>query len=88
MPSSDIPPDFAAFLLDTLQNDAYTPATLTADTLLFVGGLNLDSIDVIDLGLAMRARYGVELPVDVERAPSHTATVGSLLALVEAAGAR
>jgi acyl carrier protein len=47
-------------LVERLQLDM-DPATLEDDTFLFGEGLNLDSIDAMELVIAMQARFGVEL---------------------------
>ena len=47
-------------LVDRLQLDM-DPATLEDDTFLFGEGLNLDSIDAMEIVIAMQARFGVEL---------------------------
>lgn len=76
--------ELSTFLIQTLRLEQYTPATLDPATPLYAGGLNLDSIDVIDLRVAMRARYGVEVPVEGAGALTHESTVGTLLALLGA----
>jgi len=47
-------------LVDRLQLDV-EPACLDDDTFLFGEGLNLDSIDVMEIVLCMQSRFGVEL---------------------------
>lgn len=53
---------------------------------LFVEGLGLDSIDALELGLALQKRYGLSLSADSEETRSHFASVRTLARFV--AGAR
>jgi acyl carrier protein len=47
-------------------------------------GLGLDSIDALELGLALQKRYGVTLSADSEDTRRHFASVQSLCAFVTA----
>ena len=49
---------------------------------LFVEGLGLDSIDALEIGVALAKRYGVKLTADNENNRRHFATVRSLAAFV------
>ena len=51
---------------------------------LFVEGLGLDSIDALELGLALQKRYGVSLSSDSAEARRHFASVRALAAFVAA----
>ena len=51
---------------------------------LFVEGLGLDSIDALELGLALQKRYGITLTGDNEQTRSHFASVTALAAMVAA----
>jgi acyl carrier protein len=51
---------------------------------LFNDGLGLDSIDALELGLALQKRYGVTLSADSEDTRRHFASVQSLCAFVTA----
>lgn len=48
-------------LVERLQLD-FTPHTLDDDTFLFGSGLHLDSIDAMEIIVAMQSRFGVEIP--------------------------
>jgi len=45
---------------------------------LFVEGLGLDSIDALELGLALQKRYGVSLSADSEETRRHFSSVRAL----------
>ena len=49
---------------------------------MFGEGLGLDSIDALELGLALQKRYGVTLAADSEETRRHFASVRTLGAFV------
>ncbi len=51
---------------------------------LFNEGLGLDSIDALELGLALQKRYGITLSSDSAENRGHFASVNSLCAFVAA----
>ena len=51
---------------------------------LFVEGLGLDSIDALELGVALQKRYGVKLDAESEDTRKHFANITNLCALVAA----
>ena len=57
---------------------------IDAEAPLFNEGLGLDSIDALELGLALQKRYGVTLAADSEETRRHFASVRSLGAFVAA----
>jgi len=57
---------------------------IASDQPLFVEGLGLDSIDALELGLALQKRYGVTLSADSEQARRHFGSVQALAAFVAA----
>lgn len=59
---------------------------IDAEAPLFNEGLGLDSIDALELGLALQKRYGVTMAADSEDTRRHFASVKALAAFV--AGSR
>ena len=53
------------------------------DEPLFVEGLGLDSIDALEIGLALQKRYGIKLKADSKETRQHFASVNALATLVE-----
>lgn len=51
---------------------------------LFVKGLGLDSIDALELGLALQKRYGVTVSSDSEETRAHFGSVRALATFVNA----
>lgn len=71
-------------IIDSLNLEGMTPAEIETDAPLFGDGLGLDSIDALELGLAMKSRYGIVLSADDENTRRHFASVAALAALVNA----
>lgn len=70
-------------IIDALQLEDMSPADIDTDAPLFVEGLGLDSIDALELGVALQKRYGISLSADSEDTRRHFASVRALAALVE-----
>ncbi|CAI1869098.1 acyl carrier protein [Serratia quinivorans] len=51
-------------IIDTLNLEGMTPEEIDAEAPLFGDGLGLDSIDALELGLALKNRYGVVLSAE------------------------
>ena len=69
--------DLAALIVSALQLDI-TPDEITPDASLFGGGLGLDSIDALELALAISRQYGFDLRSDDERNHQIFASLRSL----------
>lgn len=72
-------------IIDTLDLEDMTPADIDSDQPLFVEGLGLDSIDALELGLALQKHYGVKLDADSDETRAHFASVNALVKFVESA---
>lgn len=72
-------------IIDTLDLEDITPDDIVSDEPLFVEGLGLDSIDALELGLALQKQYGVKLDADSEETRGHFASVNALVAFVSGA---
>jgi acyl carrier protein len=70
-------------IIDVLQLEDITPADIDTDAPLFVDGLGLDSIDALELGVALQKRYGISLSADSEDTRRHFASVRALSLLIE-----
>jgi acyl carrier protein len=69
-------------IIDALQLEDMTPADIDTDAPLFVDGLGLDSIDALELGVAIRQRYNIQLSGDSEESRRHFTSVRALMALI------
>ena len=75
-------------IIDSLNLEDMQPDETDASAPLFVDGLGLDSIDALELGLALQKRYGVVLSADSAETRTHFASVDALVAYVQAARAQ
>ncbi|AEK61720.1 phosphopantetheine-binding protein [Collimonas fungivorans] len=69
-------------IIDVLQLEDMTPADIVSDAPLFVDGLGLDSIDALELGVAIQKRYGISLSADSAETRNHFASVQTLAAMI------
>lgn len=69
-------------IIDVLQLEDIFPEDIDADAPLFVEGLGLDSIDALELGVALQKRYGISLSADSEETRSHFRSVNALAAMI------
>jgi acyl carrier protein len=70
--------ELAALIVDSLNIDWVKADEIAPDALLFGGDLGLDSIDALELALAVSKRYGFQLRSDN---PDNKKIFGSLRAL-------
>jgi acyl carrier protein len=70
-------------IIEVLQLEDITPADIDAAAPLFVEGLGLDSIDALELGVAIQKRYGIILSASSEENRRHFASVRALATMVE-----
>jgi acyl carrier protein len=78
--------DIKELIISSLALEDVTPADIDAAAPLFVDGLGLDSIDALELGLALQKRYGVTLSAESEEVRAHFASVRALARFVTAQG--
>ena len=70
-------------IIEVLQLEDISAADIDSTAPLFVEGLGLDSIDALELGVALQKRYGISLSADAEDTRHHFASVSTLAALIE-----
>ena len=71
-------------IISTLNLDELTADDIDADAALFGDGLGLDSIDALELGLAVKNQYGVVLSVESEEMRQHFYSVATLASFIHA----
>ena len=74
-----------ALIIATMSLEDVVADDIDVDAPLFNEGLGLDSIDALELGLALQKRYGVTLAAESEETRRHFASVRSLAAFVATA---
>ena len=77
--------EIKSLIVTTMALEDVVADDIDTDAPLFNEGLGLDSIDALELGLALQKRYGVTLAADSEETRRHFASVRSLAAFVAAA---
>ncbi|HWU97893.1 MAG TPA: phosphopantetheine-binding protein [Oxalicibacterium sp.] len=70
-------------IIDVLQLEDISTDDIDSNEPLFVEGLGLDSIDALELGVALQKRYGISLSAESEDTRRHFASVNALAALIE-----
>jgi len=69
-------------IIEVLQLEDLRPDDIDIDAPLFIEGLGLDSIDALELGVALQKRYGISLSGDSEETRRHFKSVRTLAALI------
>lgn len=72
-------------IISSLNLEDLSPDEIDASAPLFVDGLGLDSIDALELGLALQKSYGVSLSADSSETRAHFSSVQALAAFVSTA---
>lgn len=65
-------------IVDALMLEDISPSEIVSDEPLFVEGLGLDSIDALELGVAIRKKYGIKIEATSEKVKAHFYSVQSL----------
>ncbi|MFV3371558.1 acyl carrier protein [Pseudomonas sp. PDNC002] len=81
---SDLQLEIKQLIIDALGLEDIGPDDIGADDALFGDGLGLDSVDALELGLAIQKRYGIKIDADAKDTRQHFANVASLAAFVTA----
>ena len=66
----------------TLKLEDVEPSSIDVGESLFEGGLGLDSIDALEIGVALRKRYAITIETATDEVKSYFRSVQSLAALV------
>lgn len=71
-------------IIDSLNLEDITMDDINTDDPLFNDGLGLDSIDALELGLAIKKHYNIAIDADDKDARQHFASVASLASYISA----
>ena len=74
--------EIKSLIITTLNLDELTADDIDAEAPLFGDGLGLDSIDALELGLAVKTQYGVVLSAESEEMRQHFYSVATLAAFI------
>jgi len=81
---SDLEQDLKQLIIDALDLEDVTVDDIETNEPLFIEGLGLDSIDALELGLALKNKYGVKLEADAEDTKKYFASVKALAEFIVA----
>lgn len=79
---SELNQELKELIIETLDLEDIEPEEIEDDAPLFVEGLGLDSIDALELGLAIKKAYNVKIDANSEDTKAHFASVNSLAAFI------
>ena len=80
--------EIKALIIDALNLEDIVPEDINASAPLFGEGLGVDSIDALELGLALHKRYGVSMSSNPEETRRDFASVDALVSFVSAGRTR
>ena len=81
---SNLADELKQMIIDVLALEDISIDDIDTDAPLFGDGLGLDSIDALELGLALKKRYGIHLNAESTETKEYFKSIQSLVALVEA----
>ncbi|MGI9293635.1 MAG: phosphopantetheine-binding protein [Pseudomonadales bacterium] len=70
-------------IIETLELEDITVDDINSEEALFNDGLGLDSIDALELGVALHNRYGIKLESESEENRQFFASISALAAMVD-----
>lgn len=81
---SDLQLEIKHLIIEALGLEDMVAADIGADLPLFGEGLGLDSVDALELGLAIQKRFAIKIDAEAKDTREHFASVASLAAFVAA----
>ena len=70
--------ELKTFIVESLELEDIKPSEIDTDAPLFIDGLGLDSIDALELGMALKKKYKLSLGSDKEENKKHFYSVKTL----------
>lgn len=80
---SNLADELKQMIIDVLALEDISIDDIDDEAPLFNEGLGLDSIDALELGLALKKRYNIHLNAESEDTKQHFRSIQSLVKLVE-----
>lgn len=84
MTKEELQLELKALIVSALGLEDIKPEDIETDAPLFVDGLGLDSIDALELGLAIKKKYGITMSAENEEKKKHFASVATLADFIAA----
>ena len=79
---NDLELEIKKLIISSLNLEDYQPEYITSEESLFADGLGLDSIDALELGVALQKKYGLELTNVTKTEGKHFYSVATLAKFV------
>lgn len=79
---NDLRDEIKRLIIETLELDEISPEDIIDDEPLFIDGLGLDSIDALELGMALKKKYSLSMDSNKERNKEHFASINTLAEFV------
>lgn len=83
-PRHDLTRDIKQLIIDALGLEDISVHDIDDQQTLFGEGLGLDSVDALELGLALQKRFGIKIDADAKDTRNHFTNVATLAAFVTA----
>lgn len=83
MDKSALETELKKFIIDTLELEDITPGDIDSEEALFIDGLGLDSIDALELGMAVKKKYNLKMSEDKEENKKHFYSIKTLADFIE-----
>ncbi len=83
MANIELENELKQFVIDTLELEEISIDDINTDEALFIDGLGLDSIDALELGMALKKKYNLKLSDNKEENKKHFYSIKTLAELVE-----
>ena len=77
-PMENVDDEIKRLLIETLQLEDVAPADIDAQAPLFGEGLGLDSVDALEIAVALKRRYGIQLSPNSQETRKYFASVRTL----------
>jgi acyl carrier protein len=78
----DLEVELKQLIIDTLELEGIGPLDISSEAPLFGGGLGLDSIDALELGLALKKKYDIHINTDSTELLDYFASIKNLTRFV------
>lgn len=78
MDKTTLEQELKELIISSLELEDITAGDIDSNEALFVEGLGLDSIDALELGLAIKKKYGITMSSEGEENKKHFASVSTL----------
>ena len=80
--SDPVEQEVKEFIISTLKLEDITPDDIAPEAPLFGEGLGLDSVDALELGVALQKCYNIKIDSKSEESRAHLGSVRSLASVV------